>query len=134
MNKPMREGFVTAEEVVDVPMPEPEPPPPPPDEPAFVETWPITVKLLHKPITDNKGLPLKELTFRQPTGADINRYGMPVRIDINGDVLMDERKMTFIMTALSGVMTPFLEMMDPRDWASCAYRLRHFFLPDPAAW
>ena len=74
------------------------------------------------------------MSFRQPTGADINRNGLPVRIDVNGDVVMDERKMTLMMTALTGVMTPFLETMDPRDWASCAYRLRNFFLPDPGAW
>jgi len=140
MNKPVREGFVAVEGPGDVPpgvaeavastaaLDEP------PEEPRYVDTWPIKVKLLHKPIRDNKGAEIKELSFRQPTGADINRYGMPVRIDVAGDVQMDERKMTLMMTALTGVMTPFLEAMDPRDWASCAYRLRHFFLPDPAAW
>jgi hypothetical protein len=100
----------------------------------LIETWPIKVKLIHKSVRDNKGVELKELSFRQPTGGDINRCGMPVRIDMNGDVQMDEHKMTLMMTALTGVMTPFLEQMDPRDWASCAYRLRNFFLPDPAAW
>jgi hypothetical protein len=143
MNKPVREGFVTGEPVeapeavadqsgaaqsdgaaaAVLPLAE-----------ETVETWPVKVKLLHKTIRDNKGTEIRELSFRQPTGGDINRYGMPVRIDTSGDVLMDERKMTLMMTALSGVMTPFLEAMDPRDWASCAYRLRHFFLPDPGAW
>lgn len=137
MNKPIREGFVADEraakpdDVVIDAVAEPIAPPAP--EP-YVETWPIKVKLTRKPIRDNKGIEIKELSFRQPTGADINRYGLPVRIDVNGDVLMDERKMTLMMTALSGVMTPFLETMDPRDWSSCAYRLRNFFLPDPDAW
>jgi hypothetical protein len=141
MNKTVREGFVTDEPVakpddvldLDAKLIPPEPPAPEP-EPLYVETWPIKVKLTRKPIRDNKGGEIKELSFRQPTGADINRYGLPVRIDVNGDVLMDERKMTLMMTALSGVMTPFLETMDPRDWSSCAYRLRNFFLPDPDAW
>src|SRR5262245_37457764 len=138
MNKPMREGFVTDEPVesdlVEGAVPaDAEPAAPPPPEP-FVETWPIKVKLLHRTIRDNKGNDIKELSFRQPTGGDLMRHGVPVRIDVNGDVLVDERKMTLMMTALSGVMTPFLETMDPRDWASCAYRLRNFFLPDPAAW
>jgi hypothetical protein len=106
----------------------------PPEPEPYVETWPIKVKLLNKAIRDNKGNEIRELSFRQPTGADINRYGLPVRIDVAGDVLMDERKMTLMMTALCGVMTPFLETMDPRDWASCAYRLRNFFLPVPDAW
>jgi hypothetical protein len=134
MNKPVREGFVA--EPVDIPdavaQPAPEPAPPSPAPPS--ETWPIKVKLIHKAIRDNRGTEIRELLFRQPTGGDINRSGMPVRIDINGDVLMDERKMTLMMTSLTGVMTPFLEQMDPRDWASCAYRLRNFFLPDPEAW
>jgi hypothetical protein len=138
MNKPIREGFVAEQPVeapgesdggvaafVETPAPEPTLP---------VETWPIKVKLIYKPIRDNKGNELRELSFRQPTGGDINRVGMPVRIDVSGDVQMDERKMTLMMTTLTGVMTPFLEAMDPRDWSSCAYRLRNFFLPDPAAW
>jgi len=139
MNKPVREGFVIDETVAkpdDVVVEAkalPEPPAPEP-EPVYVEKWPIKVKLTRKPIRDNTGNEIKELSFRQPTGADINRYGLPVRIDVNGDVLMDERKMTLMMTALTGVMTPFLEQMDPRDWSSCAYRLRNFFLPDPDAW
>ena len=42
--------------------------------------------------------------------------------------------MTYMIAAPSGVLPPFIEEMDPRDWNSCAYRLRRFFLPDPAAW
>jgi hypothetical protein len=136
MNKPIREGFVAEEPVdppADAPAIESAAPEPTPFE-RVAETWPIKVKLIHKPIRDNKGNELRELSFRQPTGGDINRYGMPVRIDMDGDVQMDEKKMTLMMTALTGVMTPFLEAMDPRDWSSCAYRLRNFFLPDPAAW
>ena len=139
MNKPVREGFVADEPVakpdVDLELdatPQPEPSPPEPEP--YVEKWPIKVKLMNKAIRNNKGEEIRELSFRQPTGADINRNGLPVRIDVNGDVIMDERKMTLMMTALSGVMTPFLEAMDPRDWASCAYRLRNFFLPVPDAW
>jgi len=140
VNKPIREGFVIADEVdkpeglIDSTAAAPEPPPIEPEPEEYKETWPIKVKLLHKPIRDNKGVERNELSFRQPTGADINRNGLPVRIDVAGDVVMDERKMTLMMTALTGVMTPFLETMDPRDWASCAYRLRNFFLPDPGAW
>lgn len=98
------------------------------------EVWPIRVKLLHKAVRDNKGNEVRELSFREPTGADINRYGNPVRVNQDGDIVIDERKMTWIMSALSGILTPMLERMDPRDWNSAAYRLRGFFLPDPAAW
>jgi hypothetical protein len=130
--KPKREGFVVDEAVDDSKVPGPAPVEPP--APVPTETWPIKVKLLYRPIRDNQGAEVRELSFREPTGGDINRYGNPVRINQDGDVVIDERKMTFIMAALTGVLSPLLERMDPRDWNSCAYRLRSFFLPDPAAW
>ena len=139
MNKPIREGFVAEEEVDVIPPVEPaQPEPPPPEELMLVEKWPITVRLLNKPlrVPGKSGLPedLHELTFREPTGGDINRVGNPVRIDLNGEILIDDRRMMLMMTALSGILTPLLERMDPRDYASCAYRLRNFFLPNLAAW
>lgn len=146
MNRHAREGFVDEDKMVDV-SPAAErtksrPTPPPTIEPSPAETdelesdveWPITVKLLHRAIKGNKGEQLKEVSLREPRAGDINRYGNPIRINQDGDVLIDERKMTYMIAALSGVLPPFIEDMDPRDWNSCAYRLRRFFLPDPAAW
>jgi hypothetical protein len=132
--KPFREGFVAPDGDKDrhaEPALEPSPAPVP-EVPA--ETWPITVKLLHKPIRNNTNEMVKELILREPTGGDINRYGNPVRFNNEGEMLIDERKMTLVIAALSGILPPFIEMMDPRDWNSVAYRLRVFFLPDPAAW
>ena len=141
MNKPTkREGFVSAEpleedgagpviEAVAAPQPEPEPDPEP-----FKETWPIRVKLLHKRVRNMKGDMVDVLSFREPTGGDINRYGNPCTVDQNGDVIILDRKMTVMIAALSGILQPFIEAMDPRDWNSCAYRLRPFFIPNPAAW
>lgn len=127
-----KEGFVD-ETAPQHPL-EPQLEPSPAETPTVADLWPVTVKLLHKPVRDNKGGTVRELVFREPTGGDINRYGNPVRVNQDGDVVIDERKMMFIMAALCGIMVPFLEAMDPRDWNSCAYRLRGFFLPDPAAW
>lgn len=98
------------------------------------DKWPIMVKLLHKPIANNEGVIVDLLEFRQPRGGDINRYGNPCRINQEGDVVIDERKMHYVMAALCGILPPLLEAMDPRDWNSCAYRLRDFFLPDLRAW
>jgi hypothetical protein len=95
--------------------------------------WPITVRL-RRPILGNNREELHELTFREPTGRDIVRYGNPVRIDSAGEIQVDEKKMLAIMAQLSGVLPPMLETMSPVDWNSCAYRLRIFFLPDPASW
>ncbi len=116
-----------------VPPPEIEPSP---EElpPLLQDDWPITVKLLYKTIRNNKGEETRIITLREPRAGDINRYGNPIRVNQDGDVLIDERKMTYMIAALSGILAPFIEEMDPRDWNSCAYRLRRFFLPDPAAW
>jgi hypothetical protein len=133
MNKPVaREGFQHAEPVKAEPVTPVEASSPPDD---FKETWPIKVKLVHKPIRDQDGRELAELSFREPTAGDINRYGNPVRLTSDFDAAIEEKKMTLMMAALSGVLSPMLDKMDPRDWNSCAYRLRTFFLPEPAlAW
>jgi hypothetical protein len=114
-------------------------PPPPVEEaqappPRPIDQFPITVKLLYRPIRGNNQEELTSLTFREPTGGDINRCGNPCRVNSDGDVIIDEKKMSLIMANLSGVLSPLLDRMDPRDWNSCAYRLRGFFLPDLAAW
>jgi hypothetical protein len=139
MNKPdKREGFVSKAEPIDEtpkgPVIENEPVVPVPADPEEKETWPVKVKLLHKSVRGPKGDMIKELSFREPTGGDINRYGNPCIVDQNGDVIILDRKMITMMAVLSGVLQPFLEAMDPRDYNSCAYRLRGFFIPDPAAW
>jgi hypothetical protein len=129
MNKPVRpvrEGFVS-DEAADQQQPSLA-------AEAKAPEWPIKVKLIYRAIRGENDQEIRELTFREPSGGDINRYGCPVRIDSNGEAIIDERKMSMMMAVLSGVLSPFLDRMDPRDWQSCAYRLRGFFLPDPAAW
>lgn len=98
------------------------------------EAWPIRVELLYRPIRNEKGEEVRVLTFREPRASEINRIGNPTRMLWDGEIIIEERKMTHIMAALSGILPPLLEAMDPRDWNSCAYRLRKFFLPDLRAW
>ena len=132
MQKPVREGFVK-DQPIKVEVEEAEPAPAQDKQPE--ETWPITVRLLHKPIRDNKGAMVNELNFREPTAGDIARAGgNPCRFDGEFNVVIDDRKMMTVMANLSGVLEPFLQAMDPRDYNSCAYRLRNFFLPEVAAW
>jgi methyl-accepting chemotaxis protein len=101
MNKPVaREGFQHAEPVKAEPVASPaEAPAPPPDD--LKETWPIKVKLVHKPIRDQDGRELAELAFREPTAGDINRYGNPVRLTNDFDAAIDERKMTLMKLTVS---------------------------------
>jgi hypothetical protein len=137
MNKPnSREGFVKAEPLPETPIadgPIIDNEPEEVVEPQYQEKWPVKVKLLHRGVRRGADT-VHEITFREPTGGDINRCGNPCRIDQDGDVIIVERKMTTMMSQLSGILPPFIEAMDPRDWNSCAYRLRGFFIPDPTAW
>jgi hypothetical protein len=98
-------------------------------EPMEDTTWPIVVKLSFKSIRNNKGESVSELSFREPKGGDINRYGNPVRMNSQGDWVIEERKMHYVMAALADILPPFLDQMDPRDWNYCAYELMRFFLP-----
>jgi hypothetical protein len=147
--KPLREGFQQDPPPQQEKPPRAAPPPHMEESPAaadpsgsttaaspepFKEQWPIVVRLIHKKIPNNEGEIIDRLSFRQPRGGDINRYGNPCRVNQEGDVVIDERKMHYIMAALSNVLPPLLEAMDPRDWNSCAYRLRDYFLPDLRAW
>jgi hypothetical protein len=125
----MREGFVKAVPAEQAPEPTATTAPIAPKS-----DWPVTVKLQRKPIKGNRGEELTQLTFREPTGADIIRHGNPVRIDSDGEIQMDEKKMTAMMAQLSDVLPPLIGAMHPVDWNSCAYRLRAFFLPDPSSW
>jgi hypothetical protein len=120
-----------------------QPPPEPPlaevdqirrDIAAQNESWPVTVHLLYKPIRNNKNELVDKLVFREPKAADINRIGNPTRMLWDSEIVIEERKMTYIMAALAGVLPPMIDEMDPRDWNSCALRLRKFFLPDLRAW
>ena len=130
--QPRREGFIEVPDAERAAQPAPPAPPPAPVD--RVDEWPVRVKLLHKQVRNNRNEPVDELVFREPTAGDINRYGNPCRIGIDGEVLFDEQKMLRVIAALSGILLPNLEQMDPRDWNSCAYRLRSFFLPEVAAW
>ncbi len=147
--KPRHEGFVDDQNTIEHdPAARPAAPagtkravPPPeiapsPEElpPLELDQWPIVVKMLYKPVRNNRGEDLREVSLREPRAGDINRYGNPIRVNQDGDVIIDERKMTYMIAALANILPPFVEEMDPRDWCSCAYRLRRFFLPDPAAW
>jgi hypothetical protein len=142
MSKPLREGFVGDDErpVAIVQAQEPqqeEQQQPEPDE------WPIVIKLRHKPIKKSPTETIDELTFREPTTSDlINAGGNPVRTDIVDDANgkptfifhVDDPKMIRVMANMSGILDAFLKQMDPRDYASAAYRLRRFFVPEQGIW
>lgn len=151
MNKPMREGFVdgepvaiekpiaTGNQMVEAPAQEPAPEPAlPPD------MWPMVIKLQHRPVKKTAlGDTVKELTFREPTARDIMKAGgNPCRVEvveITGTQVIynyvnDDPKMLKLMALLTGINDGYLGDMDPRDYNSCAYRLRRFFVPEQGIW
>jgi len=76
---------------------------------------------------------IKQLTFREPTAADIERCGNPVNIDFFGEtpkMSFDAKSMSAMMSALSGVAPPIIKRLNTRDWNSAAWGLASFFLPD----
>ncbi len=91
------------------------------------------VQALRKSVIAN-GDEVKELTFREPTGADIERVGNPVNIDmLSGDtpkITFDSKAMTQMMALLATVPPSTIRQMHPRDWNSAAWQLAHFFTPD----
>jgi hypothetical protein len=99
------------------------------------------VAKLSKPILV-MGKLTSELTFREPTAEDIERFGFPLIIDEDDtdpaivdmtkarapDVRFDEKKMTAHMAVLSNAPIADIRRMSPRDWLSCAYVISVFFL------
>jgi len=139
MNKPEREGFVDDAEPIEQVVAEPEKPvEPQPDQ------WPMVVKLMHKPIQKSPmGDTVNELKFREPTAADIIRSGgNPVNVevaDITGNMVhynfkIDAAKMMRMMANLSGILEPYIQKMDSRDYNSCAHRLQRFFIAEQGMW
>jgi hypothetical protein len=100
---------------------------------ASVEEVPKKTFTLRRPLNINDGEPITELKFREPTTADIVRYGYPVvmRSAPGGiQLVTDESKMTAMMTALADVPPGAIDQMDSRDWATISAYLLAFFVPD----
>lgn len=95
----------------------------------------MVIKLLHGPTRNRKNEEIHQLEFRQPKGGDIRRVGNPVRLNSDYEIVVDERKMTRMMAALSGLRyVPLIDLLDARDWSSCSFWLQRFFLPNAASW
>lgn len=91
----------------------------------------VFTRKLQRPITAH-GETLEEISFREPTAADISRYGNPVRFNLFGDtsdISFYEDKMTAMLAQLSGVNPKAIESMSTQDWTSCAWGIAGFFLP-----
>jgi hypothetical protein len=87
---------------------------------------------LRKPVIAN-GDETSRLTFREPTGNDIEQVGNPVNMDFTHDppkVSFDSRMMTNMMARLATVPPSTIRQMHTRDWNTAAWNLAGFFMPD----
>jgi Phage tail assembly chaperone proteins, E, or 41 or 14 len=105
------------------------------DAPPEEVKWPVTLKLLHKPTRNTKSEVIHELILQAPTAKDIRACGgNPVRLAVNGDVIVDDEKMLMMISRLSGVFPVFIESLDSRDFTSCSFFMQRFFLPNMQTW
>lgn len=87
---------------------------------------------LRTPILIN-GEPSNQLVLREPTGRDIELNGLPVMLDFSKDptgVVFDEKKMVAMIAGLGGIPPSSIRSMHPKDWATVAWQLASFFVPD----
>lgn len=87
---------------------------------------------LRKTVIAN-GESVNEITFREPTGADIERVGNPITVGLYENqpkVHFEAQTMTQMMSALAGVPPSTIRQMHPRDWNNGAWLLANFFMPD----
>jgi hypothetical protein len=94
--------------------------------------WPIVLKLRKMVIAN--GEETKELRFREPTPADVERCGDPVNIDfMSGDtpkINYDPKAMSMMMAILAGVPPSTIKQMHIKDWESAKLMLTGPFMPD----
>jgi len=95
----------------------------------------VLVVPLRKAVIAN-GDEVKELRFREPTGADIERCGTPVSFEwvAGSDVpkmSYENKSMFAMMSTLAMVPPSTIRMMNAKDWELAALMIAHrFFLPD----
>jgi hypothetical protein len=93
---------------------------------------PVVVRLRKSVIAN--GEDVMELTFREPTAADIERCGNPVNVDFftseTPRMTFDAKSMSAMMSTLAAVPPSTIKQMHPRDWNTAAWNLANFFLPD----
>ena len=79
------------------------------------------------------GEKISSLFFREPTGADIANVGFPLKFDFTTDppgVDLHEQKMEAMMVRLAAIPPSSVRLLSTRDWATCAWRVAGFFMPN----
>jgi hypothetical protein len=86
---------------------------------------------LSKPIQAH-GEEVRRLTWREPTGADIERAGNPIIVDFFGEkpsLTFNEKKMSAMISALCQIPPSSVRQLTAGDWNAIAWKLVRFFMP-----
>ena len=89
---------------------------------------------LEKPIHAH-GEELRRLSWREPTGADIERAGNPIVVDFFGEkpsLTFAEKKMSAMISALCQIPPSSVRQLTAGDWNAIAWKLVRFFMPRAA--
>lgn len=95
------------------------------------ESKPGIIVGLEKPVMAH-GEMVSALSFREPTGGDIEKAGLPITIDFENGVprlTINTREMGAMMSELAAVPPSAIKMLSASDWSSCAWKLSGFFVP-----
>ena len=104
-----------------------------PEETASEPIWPMVVTL-EKPVQAHGDM-VKELSFREPTGGDIEKAGFPLEFDFQQEppgISINEKKMGALMSLLAKVPPTTIKALAPKDWSTCAWGIAGFFTPRQA--
>lgn len=85
---------------------------------------------LSKPV-EAHGAKITELTFREPTGGDIRKCGMPYKMEFTpqGSQLMitDTEAVSRYISELGGIPPSSVNAMNPADYQGAAAIISNFF-------
>lgn len=96
----------------------------------MAEAQPLTLTL-SKPVQAH-GEDVTTLTFREPTGADIAKAGMPVSFGLSdgeAQVTFNPKEMNAMLACLAGVPPSTIGQLAAGDWTAAAYMVTPFFVP-----
>jgi len=86
---------------------------------------------LSKPI-DAHGEKIDVLRWREPTGGDIEKAGVPITMDFFGEkptIAFNEKKMSAMISVLCQIPPSSVRQLTAGDWQAVAWKLTRFFMP-----
>ena len=83
---------------------------------------------LSRPVVNDEGVQVSELTVREPTGKDIRQCGYPLNV-MDGSGSFIEAKMSAMIGQLAGIFPPMVDELPFADWTALAVAVASFLEP-----